>query len=134
MEARIVEMAVERENPQQTVCPHQSERGTIRKAHLLVCVLSEEIQRFEFDLLSGTKDLQMGRRVEGPYHLCRELIPDSSSDQVRCFVEHKVAGKTARLALEKLTPGLGRYRRVLVTSNMARDEGASINKDQSSSP
>jgi hypothetical protein len=133
-EAWSVEIPIETEDPCQPVIVHQNEGHTIRKADLLICILPEKSESGELNAAGRSENFKPRRRVKESCDLFCELISTPARYEGDRLFYHEATREAADIILLDSLPDRESCAMMLISFQVACNEGSSINEDQSASP
>jgi len=123
------EVVIKGKNLMNTTLMHQGERYAIGKADMLISVLLEKFERFDFFLVRRSNDREPFRIKNRMGALGGESIPHTPGQECEHFAQDKIAGQADRFFMIEPSPCGNRLAMVLVSTVIAGQESTRINED-----
>lgn len=127
-------MAVEGEDSLDPVVAHEREGSAVGEADALVREFLEKDQRLAVLAFARPQNRESSRVEDVPRSLGREGIARPPREKREGFRKDQGAGKGRRTLRSKLIPSGNGTRMKAIFRDVAREEGARVDEDQSASP
>lgn len=124
-------MAIESKGASDALSLHEGEREAIGETDFLIRVLFEKLESFVLVVRGGAEYLKGFGSIEGARAGGGKGVRASAREQSEGFIEDEVAGIALPVPTNERFPGAGRLPVMVVSSEVAGEEGARVDEDHS---